>query len=199
MTILGHRVAICTERVEAKKSSSGCRPAERVAICTERVEAKEIAFLLALCGPAVAICTERVEAKPSRPVVVQQCEIVAICTERVEAKEKVQFRPNRKMGCNLHGACGGKVLLRMNPARNGALQSARSVWRQSDGQGISGWRRGVAICTERVEAKARQPDMIDFRAVVAICTGRVEDLASSPEKNPRKFMQTYCIFIHLGV
>jgi len=27
----------------------------------------------------------------------------------------------------------------------------------------------------------------------------VEDLASSPEKNPRKFMQTYCIFIHLGV
>ncbi len=36
-------------------------------------------------------------------------------------------------------------------------------------------------------------------AAVAICTGRVEDLASSPEKNPRKFMQTYCIFIHLGV
>jgi len=27
----------------------------------------------------------------------------------------------------------------------------------------------------------------------------VEDLASSPEKNPRKFMQTYCIFIHLDV
>jgi len=27
----------------------------------------------------------------------------------------------------------------------------------------------------------------------------VEDLASSLEKNPRKFMQTYCIFIHFGV
>ena len=79
----------------------------------------------------------------------------------------------------------------------------------------------VAICTERVEAKditttplARslscnlhgacggKVSVVDANSLyssVAICTGRVEDLASSPEKNPRKFMQTYCIFIHLGV
>ena len=56
----------------------------------------------------------------------------------------------------------------------------------------------VAICTERVEAKISHFTPVSFKAV-AICAERVEDLASSPEKNPRKFMQTYCIFIHLGV
>ena len=56
----------------------------------------------------------------------------------------------------------------------------------------------VAICTERVEAKNHSN--LDYTVKrVAICTRRVEDLASSSEKNPRKFMQTYCIFIHLGV
>lgn len=56
----------------------------------------------------------------------------------------------------------------------------------------------VAICTGRVEAKASYI-VVMLVKFVAICTGRVEDLASSPEKNLRKFMQTYCIFIHLGV
>ena len=80
----------------------------------------------------------------------------------------------------------------------------------------------VAICTERVEAKFHKG--FHFLAIyVAICTERVEAkntsapsmlvtpplqsargvqrnrTASSPEKNPRKFMQTYCIFIHLDV
>ena len=64
---------------------------------------------------------------------------------------------------------------------------------------LSFWTaRNVAICTERVEAKLLV-SLFSIPLVVAICTGRVEDLASSPEKNPRKFMQTYCIFIHLGV
>ena len=77
--------------------------------------------------------------------------------------------------CNLHGACGGKVLVIIGVGAWGVLQSARSVWRQSAINGTSEyptelqsarsvWRqrgapkynRGraeVAICTERVEAK----------------------------------------------
>ena len=78
--------------------------------------------------------------------------------------------------CNLHGACGGKG---SSYPRNSGIYF-------------------VAICTERVEAK-QKPEAESPELAVAICTGRVEDLASSPEKNPRKFMQTYCIFIHLGV
>lgn len=78
--------------------------------------------------------------------------------------------------CNLHGACGGKVPIR---GRSTSLIC-------------------VAICTGRVEAKISHFTPVSFKAV-AICAGRVEDLASSPEKKPRKFMQTYCIFIHFGV
>ena len=145
--------------------------------------------------------------------------------------------------CNLHGACGGKERVFDGNQHIALLQSARSVWRQSEGsiaysppfglqsarsvwrqsgkgrakrRGAGGlqsarsvWRqrrrmlsfwtaRNVAICTERVEAKLLV-SLFSIPLVVAICTGRVEDLASSPEKNPRKFMQTYCIFIHLGV
>lgn len=40
----------------------------------------------------------------------------------------------------------------------------------------------------------------DRSRVVAICTGRAEKPNGIiPRKKPRKFMQTYCIFIHLGV
>lgn len=41
----------------------------------------------------------------------------------------------------------------------------------------------------------------EVNPMVAICTGRAEkpNVIIPPEKNPRKFMQTYCIFIHLGV
>ena len=56
--------------------------------------------------------------------------------------------------CNLHGACGGKVVLLGAYNTFYTLQSARGVWKT---------------------------------------------LHHPPEKNPRKFMQTYCIFIHLGV
>ena len=125
-------VAICTERVEAKFADDGRQIVKRVAICTERVEAKPVLSTLFI-PKAVAICTERVEAKMvgvNSPVVFQ----VAICTERVEAKQlpfigssctgrlqsarsvwrqrhvtrNVCLRPS---GCNLHGACGGKVIL----------------------------------------------------------------------------------------
>ena len=80
-----HPVAICTERVEAKRSKLLTDYSYMVAICTERVEAKAICWktlsncaccnLHGACGGKaalswfflpflfVAICTERVEAK----------------------------------------------------------------------------------------------------------------------------------------
>ena len=57
------RVAICTERVEAKMPYCIASFAVLVAICTERVEAKLVAAVHALTQRHVAICTERVEAK----------------------------------------------------------------------------------------------------------------------------------------
>ena len=100
-----------------------------VAICTERVEAKR--SVRAVWSPTpVAICTERVEAKLSwrRLCVAVR---VAICTERVEAKENSEVLRVDPLGCNLHGACGGKVSRTAQSSAPHALQSARSVWRQS--------------------------------------------------------------------
>ena len=56
---------------------------------------------------------------------------VAICTERVEAKGNETAFATFLSGCNLHGACGGKVRCRQHPMNPLWLQSARSVWRQS--------------------------------------------------------------------
>ena len=145
-------VAICTERVEAKVVKMIAEKVKKVAICTERVEAKEIDFFFSRDFSGVAICTERVEAK--LPVLAQRGrQRVAICTERVEAKtnlkknsakscvaictERVEAKGNETAfatflsGCNLHGACGGKVRCRQHPMNPLWLQSARSVWRQS--------------------------------------------------------------------
>ena len=134
MTILYTRlkVAICTERVEAKRHRlellrlhGGCNLhgacggkaafvfgwtiTHEVAICTERVEAKCLAFLL-LGKAQVAICTERVEAK-ERIYDTRSYRYVAICTERVEAKVCCDGKTRYQFCCNLHGACGGKVNL----------------------------------------------------------------------------------------
>ena len=101
-------VAICTERVEAKGAVLHPRHGQRfVAICTERVEAKLPPLVEILNRTSVAICTERVEAK-DEPIPPLRAGFVAICTERVEAK----------------------VFLGLSIALI-ALQSARSVWRQS--------------------------------------------------------------------
>ena len=79
--------------------------------------------------------------------------------------------------CNLHGACGGKGT---------DIKDADYIESRSNLHGACG-------------GKVHNMPPIRKGGCVAICTGRVEDLASSPEKNPRKFMQTYCIFIHLDV
>ena len=149
---------------------------------------------------------------------------VAICTERVEAKISIKSPCSRPFGCNLHGACGGKVWEMAHRRTRQGLQSARSVWRQSWITCLATWVSIVAICTERVEAKVFVVVRADIQAAlqsarcvwrqstsatslwtaatVAICTGRAEKpngIIPPTEKNPRKFMQTYCIFIHLGV
>ena len=54
-----------------------------------------------------------------------------------------------------------------------ALQSARGVWRQRQGQVLHDNHAGVAICTGRVEAKSHNHHH-SLLINVAICTGRVE-------------------------
>ncbi len=124
--------------------------------------------------------------------------------------------------CNLHGACGGKapsmayckslVIVAICTGRVEAknllcfgarcfapLQSARGVWRQRCTSISSVLLINRCNLHGACGGKVSGEDIHFVNLLVAICTGRVEDLASSPEKNPRKFMQTYCIFIHLGV
>ena len=80
---------------------------------------------------------------------------------------------------NLHGACGGKGRMCTSAAARGTLQSARGVWRQRQDCGC----HKMAYCRCNLHGTCRE----------------TERHHPSPEKNPRKFMQTYCIFIHLGV
>ena len=80
---------------------------------------------------------------------------------------------------NLHGACGGKGRMCTSAAARGTLQSARGVWRQRQDCGC----HKMAYCRCNLHGTCRE----------------TERHHPSPEKNPRKFMQTYCIFIHPAV
>ena len=193
-------VAICTGRVEAKASlSRDGRTFRWVAICTGRVEAKSAERCNA-DGSAVAICTGRVEAKRSANAhirIICRCNLHGACG----GKGLHTQRPSCSRRCNLHGACGGKGFLSIQPLTAQRLQSARGVWRQRSSHAADARLRWtVAICTGRVEAKASGSSQ-DFssRALQSARGVQRNRTSSSPEKNPRKFMQTYCIFIHLGV
>ena len=216
------RVAICTGRVEAKAS------ALRVSLRTYRcnlhgacggkvstVAQKEVAI-------RVAICTGRVEAKNANYTFANTFD-VAICTGRVEAKMTHDYAGNAYVSCNLHGACGGKArqfaavwalvmrcnlhgacggkgLLRSLRFFSALLQSARGVWRQS--LGCLAYRIGSICCNLHgaCGGKVKRSQERGGKLHVAICTGRAEKPNGIIlRKNPRKFMQTYCIFIHLGV
>ena len=151
--------------------------------------------------PRVPICTGRVEAKGDA-LHTHPARQVPICTGRVEAKRQKRTATRRKGGSNLHGACGGKgtdikdadyIESRSNlhgacggkgrmctsAAARGTLQSARGVWRQRQDCGC----HKMAYCRCNLHGTCRE----------------TERHHPSPEKNPRKFMQTYCIFIHLAV
>ena len=125
-------VAICTERVEAKEIKETAITTSDVAICTERVEAK-LSQLLNLT-PSVPLQSARSVWRQSFPFPPAACRrrtlqsarsvwrqredgmasavlpVVAICTERVEAKFAKSPKKLHFARCNLHGACGGKVL-----------------------------------------------------------------------------------------
>ena len=216
-------VPICTGRVEAKvymnlwsntdptfQSARGVwrqsqrnlpdfpRPA--VPICTGRVEAKAPTLRTRTILKVVPICTGRVEAKRSHTHCFSPFG-VPICTGRVEAKAVCVHQRQRAERCNLHGACGGKAKsyslffsfrssnlhgacggkgrMCTSAAARGTLQSARGVWRQRQDCGC----HKMAYCRCNLHGTCRE----------------TERHHPSPEKNPRKFMQTYCIFIHLGV
>ena len=72
----------------------------------------------------------------------------------MEAKVNVRATGDFLIGCNLHGACGGKDLAGVGFDGVVQLQSARGVWRQSSMSSAISSGIGVAICTGRVEAKA---------------------------------------------
>ena len=92
---------------------------------------KEASRHVRRCRCGVAICTGRVEAKVHDFDCFQHVCTVAICTGRVEAKRTAEKRTWHDTGCNLHGACGGKV---------------ENAQKELD-------KKKVAICTGRVEAK----------------------------------------------
>ena len=213
-------VAICTERVEAKYR--GQRKAARRTRCNlhgacggKASRRRSDRGCYARCnlhgacggkalyrsavssGENVAICTERVEAKVSLALSSAGV-VVAICTERVEAKLW-----GRRSGCWIRLQSARSVWRQRARAlpttRTRTLQSARSVWRQS------------VACAD-VDAACRRcnlhgacggKDRITHSTHSSFplqsARGVWKTLHHPPEKNPRKFMQTYCIFIHLGV
>ena len=215
-----YHVAICTERVEAKaRATSHARPRRGVAICTERVEAKFVAVfglsrrpscnLHGACGGKGAlrrahIVEARLQSARSvwRQSIRGQGELhrrrlqSARSVWRQRSHTSTPVRQSMLQSARSVWRQSGRFRVRLSSG--GVLQSARSVWRQRRWHFAAFRGTMVAICTERVEAKNHSN--LDYTVKrVAICTRRVEDLASSSEKNPRKFMQTYCIFIHLGV
>ena len=121
-----------------------------VAICTGRVEAKEYCVLLEVLRPLL---------QSARGVWRQRYLLTRMVPSRV--------------GCNLHGACGGKGVDCVSGIGSITLQSARGVWRQrtkpsrtkrkpslQSARGV--WRQSALLRRER------------NAATVAICTGRVE-------------------------
>ena len=154
-----------------------------------------------LCISAVPICTGRVEAKATQrySTPVKGCSnLHGACGGKgtdIKDADYIESRSNLHGACggkaksyslffsfrssNLHGACGGKGRMCTSAAARGTLQSARGVWRQRQDCGC----HKMAYCRCNLHGTCRE----------------TERHHPSPEKNPRKFMQTYCIFIHLGV
>ena len=98
--VLTKSVAICTERVEAKRRKHSILTTFHVAICTERVEAKMPVIFNPQSIWIVAICTERVEAKVNRicHVLVKR---VAVCTGCVESTAVSLYEKSEKIYADL--------------------------------------------------------------------------------------------------
>ncbi len=153
-------------------------PAAVVPICTGRVEAK-ISFFLS--SPSVdgsnlhGACGGKGTDIKDADYIESRSNLHGACGGK--AKSYSLFFSFRSS--NLHGACGGKGRMCTSAAARGTLQSARGVWRQRQDCGC----HKMAYCRCNLHGTCRE----------------TERHHPSPEKNPRKFMQTYCIFIHLAV
>ena len=127
------------------------------------------------CG-GVAICTGRVEAKfatiPSPNAARKLQSARGVWRQRSPSRREA----SRHYCCNLHGACGGKgLVLRILIAFFGCnLHGA---------------------CGGKVVLLGAYNTFYTLQSA----RGVWKTLHHPPEKNPRKFMQTYCIFIHFGV
>ena len=146
----------------------------------------------------VAICTGRVEAKRQRTRMVRRLHLLqsarGVWRQRCTSISSVLLI-NR---CNLHGACGGKGL-NPNCSRSALSCNLHGACGGKDNDEIVALVSPGCNLHGACGGKVSGEDIHFVNLLVAICTERVEDLASSPEKKPRKFMQTYCIFIHFGV
>ena len=102
--------------------------------------------------------------------------IVAICTERVETKLPVCVLHCARNSCNLHGACGGKGQSHMSRSRQACCNLHGAC-------GGKDHREKLPTCSSVLQSARDVWKVLQYPST----------------KNPRKFMQAYCIFIHLGV
>ena len=237
-----------------------------VAICTERVEAKKILLIYHRKGLPLQSARSVWRQRPFLPGLYRparyRCNLHGACGGKAFAGI-----PNQhwEPGCNLHGACGGKAGFKALNISKFMLQSARSVWRQrivsrkfvlkiklQSARSVwrqrlceAGFRYSLPLQSARSVWRQRCTSissvlLINRCNLHGACGGKDADISlhfsfprcnlhgacggkvvllgayntfytlqsargvwktlhHPPEKNPRKFMQTYCIFIHLAV
>ena len=166
---------------------------------------------LSLMAAKVALTAEEFRENSQRSIALFNTE--KLSTDSTHVLKSAYCNSVHFCRCNLHGACGGKVVYAGADALSAWLQSARGVWRQSFLASSSGTIFSVAICTGRVEAKGKHnrynlilqllqsargvwrqsssTKSAGFSASVAICTGRVE------AKFRRAFCRTACLRCNL--
>ena len=114
---------------------------------------------LSLMAAKVALTAEEFRENSQRSIDLFNTE--KLSTDSTRVLKSVYCNSVHFCRCNLHGACGGK---------EGSLKRRRK-------------RRTVAICTERVEAKAKVKPY-DKEYCVAICTERVEAKKAATNYKP---------------
>ena len=171
---------------------------------------------------SVAICTGRVEAKCAvcaHTDALPGCNLHGACGGKGGVAQMVLIARLLQSARGVwRQSVGAAALSRMPP-----LQSARGVWRQRNqermvlpcirrlqsARGV--WRQSSKVVVSLIVqpccnlhgacgGKVKRSQERGGKLHVAICTGPAEKPNGIiPRKNPRKFMQTYCIFIHFDV
>ena len=159
---------------------------------------------LSLMATKVALTAEEFRENSQRSIALFNTE--KLSTDSTHVLKSAYCNSVHFCRCNLHGACGGKVEVEMVYTNEGsvaicterveaktsvwsaigdyaALQSARSVWRQSCPAPYDCMALDVAICTERVEAKACNVDPIAHANrcnLHGACGGKGRGASSAP-------------------